>query len=243
MRLFAKPPATVKSARSHAVLDAASRKRKAAKIVQVLEQKLDVKHAKLLDIGTGSGYIAHHLADFVGNVTSIDVIDERKVKSGYSYIRVQDENMPFAPGTFNVVVSNHVIEHVKDQQLHLSEVWRVLKPGGVVYLATPNRNWLIDPHYRVPFINWMPRRLADIYLRALKAKRWDIRPITIRRIRKYVGRHQKLDSIIVDIIKDPEFYHLDTLKSLHPFTKRLPRIVLHKLSHISPTILLTITKT
>lgn len=231
-----------KSDSSHAILDAASRKRKAEKIVRVLESKVKLAKAQVLDIGTGAGYIAHHVADHVDALTSVDLVDERKITQGYTFVRVQDETMPFASETFDVVVSNHVIEHVNDQQRHISEVLRVLRPGGLAYLATPNRNWLIDPHYRLPFINWMPRTAATAYLKLLKAQRWDIRPITTRCLRKYIGEQHRVEPIVADIIKNPEQYHLDTLKQLHPLTKRLPQSILQLISHLSPTILVTITK-
>lgn len=230
-----------KSASSHAILDATSRKRKAEKIVRVLNKKTNLSRARVLDVGTGAGYIAHHVAQHARAVTSVDLVDERKITDGYTFVRVQDETMPFASSTFDVVVSNHVIEHISDQQRHVSEVLRVLKPGGLAYVATPNRNWLIDPHYRLPFINWMPRRLAAMYLKICKAQRWDIHPVSIGRFQKYARTH-RVDSIVVDIIKNPEQYQLDTLKRLHPLTKRLPRFFLKALSHMSPTILLILTK-
>jgi SAM-dependent methyltransferase len=46
-------------------------------------------------------------------------------------------NMEFAPNTFDVVIANHVLEHVDDVDKALSEVWRVLKPGGCAILQTP----------------------------------------------------------------------------------------------------------
>ena len=70
---------------------------------------------------------------------------------------VTDENIPFPDGTFDVVITNQVLEHVPDAGLHLREIRRVLPDDGVVYLATPNKWWLTDPHYKMPFISWLPR--------------------------------------------------------------------------------------
>jgi len=231
-----------KSAHSHAILDAASRKRKAQKIVSVLAQHTNVPQAHILDIGTGAGYIAQHLASCARQVTSVDVVDERHVTAGYHFVPVTDETMPFANGTFDIVVSNHVIEHVQDQRRHVTEVLRVLKPGGVAYFATPNRNWLIDPHYRLPFINWLPRRLATAYLRLVKGQQWDIRPITTRYFRQ-LAQPQRVDLAVVGMMKNPEKYYLDTASPLLHLTRRSPRPLLHIVSHGLPTILLLVTKT
>ena len=231
-----------RNAATHAILDPESRKRKAAKISRVLSQHTDLAKSKVLDIGTGAGYIAHHIGKTAKEMTSVDVVDQRRIKHGYKFVPVKDEALPFDDETFDVVISNHVIEHVADHQQHIDEVLRVLTPGGLIYFATPNRYWLFDPHYEVPFINWLPRKLAGKYLRAVKGQTWDIWPTTTRTVRKRLGRKHQVQPIVVDIIKNPEQYHLDTLKPLHPITRRLPRCSLRALSTLSPTILLLITK-
>src|SRR5207237_9624421 len=78
----------------------------------------------------------------------------------------------------DVVVSNHVFEHVggRNEQLRdLQEVLRVLRPDGFAYLATPNRWGLLEPHYRLPFLSWLPARAANAYLRA--TRRGDIHDV------------------------------------------------------------------
>ena len=231
-----------KNAATHAILDPESRKRKANKILRVLGQRTDLKKAKVLDIGTGAGYIAQNIAKHVGEVTSVDVVDQRQTKKGFKFVQVKDESLSFDDESFDVVISNHVIEHVNDHKKHLSEVLRVLKPGGLIYLATPNRLWLFDPHYEVPFINWLPRKVATKYLKALKGQTWDIRPVTVRRVRQHLGKRHEVRPLVVDIVKQPEQYDLDTFRPLHPITKRLPRVSLNALGHLSPTILLLIIK-
>ena len=227
---------------SHAILDAASRKRKAEKILRVLRPRTDLTKVKLLEIGTGAGYMAEHIGRHVKEINSVDVVDERRTKDGYSFNLVRDEQLPFEPASFDIVLSNHVIEHVQNQQLHLDEVLRVLKPGGILYLATPNRYWITDPHYRLPFINWLPRPLATQYLKTLQGKQWDIRPVTVGNIRNWTKRQHHIQPVVADIIKNPETYHLDNFKALHPITRRLPTALLRAGSRFSPTILLVVTK-
>lgn len=92
-----------------------------------------------LDIGCGNGGISAWLAqdnDHYG----VDVADLRKIVDGFTFTQVSDERLPYPDSMFDFVVSNHVIEHVSDQELHLSEIRRVLKPGGCAYLATPNKS-------------------------------------------------------------------------------------------------------
>lgn len=51
---------------------------------------------------------------------------------------------PFASNSLDFVVTNHLIEHLPDPIFFLREVWRVLKPGGKVYLGVPDRNFTFD---------------------------------------------------------------------------------------------------
>lgn len=117
---------------------------------------------RVLDIGTGSGEIAALLGEHA-DVVSVDPHDARRVRAGYRYLRAGTA-LPFADGSFDAVVSNHVIEHLPDAALHLAEIARVLIPGGVCYLATPNRAWPLEVHHRVWWLHWLPRRVFEAAL-------------------------------------------------------------------------------
>jgi SAM-dependent methyltransferase len=65
----------------------------------------------------------------------------------------------------DLVVCNHVYEHVPDPRALLGEIARVLRPGGACYFASGHRLQLIEPHYRLPFLSWLPRPVADAYVR------------------------------------------------------------------------------
>lgn len=165
------------SAASHAVLEGRSRLLKAEKIIRLLSTAIDLDGKRILDIGTGSGIIAAQLAAAVGTdgeVTSIDVIDERVERQGFHFLTVNGAALPFPDRSFDVVISNHIIEHVGDrqaQQLHLAEIRRVLKPSGLCYFAVAHR-WVVkEPHYGLPFLSWLPGRLADRYLQLTRLGR------------------------------------------------------------------------
>ena len=177
--------------RTHAILDRESRQAKAAKIIWTLVRERPLAGSRVLDIGTGSGTIAAELAMQVGatgRVVSVDVEDVRVDRDGYAFQVLDGERLPFADGSFDVVVSNHVVEHVGGgdaQQRHLDEVARALAPGGVAYVAVPHRWRLVENHYRLPFLSWLPPRLADRYLRATgRGDRYDCRLLTRRALLK-----------------------------------------------------------
>ena len=94
---------------------------------------------KTLDLGCGNGGISDHFAA-VNEHYAVDVVDQRSTDSvGYTFKLVSGERIPFEDAFFDVAISNHVIEHVSNQQGQLNEICRTLKPTGCVYLATPNR--------------------------------------------------------------------------------------------------------
>ena len=73
--------------------------------------------------------------------------------------------LPFGDNMVDVVICAQVYEHVPDDKLLFEEIYRVLTPGGLVFFSGPNWLFPIEPHYFLPFLHWLPGRLADIYLR------------------------------------------------------------------------------
>jgi SAM-dependent methyltransferase len=195
----------------HAVLDLASRKQKGEKIERLLDLRGDFpKH--LLEIGTGSGGIAHYFGTQTAgrfNVDAVDVTDTRQVSDGYGFHLVTSTALPFESASFDVVLTNHVIEHVGDraaQRAHLAEIARVLKPDGVAYLAVPNRWMLVEPHYKLAFLSWLPHSWRSAYLRlARKGTFYDCEPLqqneveAIARDARLVARNRSVDAFRLTI--------------------------------------------
>ncbi len=158
----------------HAVLDLPSRRHKGLKIERLLELHNRTQPIRILEIGTGSGGIAHYFGTHPNlrcEVTAVDVVDQRLVTDGYHFEQVLDTSLPFAEASFDVVLSNHVIEHVGERRAqlhHLTEIRRVMQSDGVGYLAAPNRWMLVEPHYRLVFLSWLPRRLRSPYVRLMR---------------------------------------------------------------------------
>lgn len=171
----------------HAVLDLASRRWKARKIERLLGLERYDGPFRLLEVGTGSGGIAHYFAthpELDCKVTAVDVVDTRQVTEGYAYRQVEGVELPYEDGAFDVVLSNHVIEHVGDdaaQAYHLRELRRVLAPDGVGYLAVPNRWMLVEPHYSLPLLSWWPEPWRSSWLRLWgRGQVYDCRPLSRR---------------------------------------------------------------
>jgi SAM-dependent methyltransferase len=222
---------------SHALLDVESRTRKARKIIDLLERERPLGGATVLDIGTGNGVIAAQLAQVAGAVDSIDLRDERVVRDGYGFRVFDGGVLPFADAAFDVVLSNHVIEHVgerPEQIRHLQEIARVLAPGGVVYLAVPYRFRLIENHYRLPLLSWLPQGAADRYVAATgRAPRYDCRLLDRRDVRTLAAA-----AGLTAAERTLEVVQLAgaTETGLAARVAGLPRPVLHALLPLVPTL-------
>jgi SAM-dependent methyltransferase len=103
----------------------------------------------VLDLGCGAGYGAHYLASFgAKRVIAADVdriaLDYAHITyshPGVHYLRIDgNQALPFASETFEFVFSSQVIEHVAAPVHFLTEVKRVLKPGGFCLITMPNKD-------------------------------------------------------------------------------------------------------
>ncbi len=72
-----------------------------------------------------------------------------------------DPPLPFADGAFDVIESMDVIEHVPDAAAYLADLVRVLAPGGLILLVTPNRLWPVEQHLGFAGPPWLPVDVAD----------------------------------------------------------------------------------
>jgi SAM-dependent methyltransferase len=167
-----------------AKFDERSRIAKAQKIAILSGVVRPPPNATMLYIGSGSGHIAAYFSRLgfgESGIFAIDVVDSEHVSGGYHVARVSGTKLPFPDGRFDFIISNHVIKHfvAHEQHTHLAEIDRCLRENGKLYIAVPNRWGLIDAHYRVPFLGWLPRPLANSYLRLIrKADKYEWFPLS-----------------------------------------------------------------
>jgi SAM-dependent methyltransferase len=95
--------------------------------------------AEILEIGAGPSNECSEMLSCIGKVTGLDVDQEVRANKWLSRAVVYDgKQMPFVDASFDACVSNFVLEHVRYPLEHFKEVARVLRPGGVYCLRTPN---------------------------------------------------------------------------------------------------------
>jgi arsenite methyltransferase len=103
---------------------------------------------RVLDLGCGAGtdsLVAAQMVGPEGSVTGIDMTPEMLAKAKASatemgaeqveFVETEAERLPFADATFDVVISNGVIDLIPDKDAVFSELFRVLRPGGRIQVA------------------------------------------------------------------------------------------------------------
>ena len=109
-------------------------------ILEYLEKRED-----LLDIGCGSSRIIVGLPAAVG----LDILQNKLrwlSRRHRLLVRGSCDRLPFSDGSFATLINSEVIEHVPDRPEILTEMWRVLRPGGILILGTPDYGrwlWLV----------------------------------------------------------------------------------------------------
>lgn len=157
-----------------AMFDRGARQRKAETMVRVLSEFLDedISTLSVLNVGGSAGIIDEYLSRYFGRVIGIDIDEEAILyakncfkKENLAFEVGDAMNMTFESNSFDVAVCSQVYEHVENPETLMDEIFRILKPGGVVYFAAGNRLMLNEPHYNLPLLSVVPRPLSHLYMK------------------------------------------------------------------------------
>jgi SAM-dependent methyltransferase len=147
--------------------------------LNLIRQYAPLEGARILDIGCGLGVYVRKFRELSahrpgGQVCGID-IDAKRLREGAKttpgLMLAVGEHLPFRNATFDTIVLNEVIEHVRDDRATIAESLRILVPGGRIVIYAPNRLYPFETHgvyvgqrfihRNVPLVNWLPTPLRD----------------------------------------------------------------------------------
>jgi SAM-dependent methyltransferase len=146
---------------------------RSAKVLQALDRAGVRVAGRVLDAGCGGGGTALSLAEESAFAVGLDLearfagagtrLQAEKGIANAAFVQGDGERLPFRDGTFDLVFSHSVIEHVQAADGYLREIHRVLRPGGVLYLSTAPTLSLAGAH--------LPRLLVPIPVHLLLGRR------------------------------------------------------------------------
>jgi ubiquinone/menaquinone biosynthesis C-methylase UbiE len=132
------------------------------------------------------------------------------------------ERIPFDDNFFDCVSTYQTLEHVDDPHQVLSEMIRVTKVGGGIYIRCPDYRSTFEAHYQLPWLPLFPRGLAKCYLALLgrPTKGLDtIRYVTKRSIENSLAKMEKGKNLRVMVIDDDRVHFMNALRR-----RRLPAL-------------------
>ena len=128
-------------------------------------------NGRILENGCGVGMYMEKLSALGGTVIGLEYDRERATEArtrSPHILNAAGESVPLPSGTFDLILSHEVIEHVQDDRAAICEMTRLLRPGGRIVLFCPNRGYPFETHgiywrgrYKfgnIPLINYLPRR-------------------------------------------------------------------------------------
>ena len=178
------------------------------------------KEDKVLEIGSGTGYLCNYLREQGYNVMPSEV-DDRQIKMarelfGIKIKKMKGEEIDYTDNAFDKVISFDVFEHIPDSDMHLSEVRRVLKPGGTYILQTPNkytnlvfefiknrsftkhRSYHVSLHSKRELVARFDKHGFDIEFKQVPV----VNDFFIAKLRKYMG---SLGPLLVKVVNPDKF--------------------------------------
>lgn len=129
---------------------------------------------RILDNGCGLGTYLAAFAPYSRSRYGLEIETDRALAalaSSEGIVQGVGEHIPFAANSFDLVFSNEVIEHVRDDASYAQEMVRVVRPGGRILIFCPNRWYPVEQHgvywqgeYKfgnIPLVNYLPDALRN----------------------------------------------------------------------------------
>ena len=99
---------------------------------------------RILDVGGGTGRVSQFLSSYADQVILADqsyqMTQESQKKDGLLPVCTESEILPFPSNFFERIIMVDALHHVNHQQNTLNELWRILKPGGMLIIEEPDIN-------------------------------------------------------------------------------------------------------
>jgi len=166
-------------------------RRRTAEVLKAIREFGGSQPRCVLDVGTADGLmleeLSHHFkAHFVGVDTSREILDANPERT-FQAVQADAMSLPFEEGSFDIVIAAAIIEHLPDGGKFLGECHRVLRPGGLLILTTPEPFFdrvseVISRqgkgfHYRRFSLRELRSLCSSRGLRVLKAEKFMMSPI------------------------------------------------------------------
>jgi 2-polyprenyl-3-methyl-5-hydroxy-6-metoxy-1,4-benzoquinol methylase len=230
-----------------------NRELKAGKIGSVLSdyfKKTSLDKATVLDIGCSIGAISQCLSKSAGKVVGIDIDSEaieyaKKRWAGIANLEfylTDGSDIRFADNSFDIIICNGVYEHVSAPKALVNQIHRLLKPGGICYFSAMNKLTILEPHYNIPFLSILPKKMADLVMViTCKGRHYDVSAYTYRKM-KALFEGFRAEDITLNVISNPKKYSVPELAGMNSLGINIITAITRLFYYFLPTYLWIIKK-
>lgn len=137
-----------------------------------------LRSISVLDVGSGHGEYSVEMSKYFHSVTGTEPFKDAyrtAIKKGrniknltfYNY-KIEDFK---SKSKFDLITHFTVFEHMSTPKMGFDRIFSLLNKNGIIYLTAPNKYWLFEQHYGLPFLSWLPLPVANKYLELTKGKK------------------------------------------------------------------------
>jgi SAM-dependent methyltransferase len=224
-----------------------SRAEEAISAVSAAEGGAVAVSGDVLEVGCGMAALAARAAHRARRVVASDIrmrsvvlARQRLAEAGtgsasLDLVCCSGEDLPFEPESFDLVLAGDVIEHVANQARFVDDCHRVLRPGGMLFMSTPNRWSLgLEPHVRLWGVGLLPRRLARRYVQRVRGTSYDgVHLLSGRGLRRLLEARgfavelvpPRVPAALRDLYNLPESALIDVYERLRRFGPARPALL------------------
>jgi 2-polyprenyl-3-methyl-5-hydroxy-6-metoxy-1,4-benzoquinol methylase len=208
-----------------------------AKRLALIHKSVDLSGKRMLDAGCGAGEYVEALTKAGASAEGIEFVAE-KVQSwqdkhpGDNRVRRGDlERLEFEDAQFDLVLLNEVLEHVPDDALALREIYRVLKPGGTLFLFSPNRYHPFQTHgvyslktgahrgiTKTFLLPWLPMAIGSRFFHYWSRNYW---PAELARMVKEAGFRIETHSYVWQTFENNSGAHAEFSRRFAPIARKI----------------------
>lgn len=144
-------------------------------ILRLAEKELGkpAKDLTVLDVGSGWGEyvleLANHTKEVVGVEPYKKLYEEaiKNKKPNVNFFNALIEDFTYGK-KFDLVISLTTIEHMPNVIKSFTTIYKLMKDKSLLYVTAPNKLWPLEPHYRLPFLSYLPLSIANPYLKMFR---------------------------------------------------------------------------
>lgn len=194
--------------------------------------KKPLNSLSVLDGGSGRGEYALEMSKYFKKVVGVEPFKDAN-DFAIKITSKKTENVTFYNSSlenfnsrekFDLIVMLTVFEHLSNPKKSLKQVFSLLKKDGIIYLTAPNKYWLFEQHYGLPFLSWLPLPIANIYLkifRGVPSYEDSSYSLGYGDMRKFFDKYKVKYDFILPFNEDSAFIGCGQKNSIYPFIRAL----------------------